>query len=585
MRRQRKTPLARGRVALVALVALVAAGAVAGALTFGVWAQPADLVFHGGPVITLDEAKPIAEALAVRGDRIVAVGDRRDVVSLEGNGTRVVDLEGRALLPGFIDAHGHLTFVAQVVDLANLAPPPVGRVDSIGALLGELRRYSSERGLGPGDWLVGFGYDDSLIAERRHPTRDDLDAVFPDRPVALRHVSGHLMSVNTVCLELAGIDASTPDPPGGLIRRRPGSRVPNGVLEEGPAFGRVMALVPRPSAQDQLAQLRRGLAQYASYGLTTAQDGLTSRAGLDLLRRAAAQGELSMDVIVYLSADQFQPGDLEPERLGRYEGGLKVGGVKMLLDGSPQGKTAYLTRPFVVPPDGQPEGYVGYPAMPQQEVDSRVAGYLDAGIPLLAHANGDAAADQLIHAVKAAGSRRELGDHRTVMIHSQIVREDQLDDLAVLGIIPSFFVAHTFFWGDWHRDSVLGPERADFISPARSALDRGIRPTFHNDAPIVPPDVMRLVWTGVNRRTRSGDILGPLERVSVLQALRAVTLNAAYQSFEEDDKGSLEVGKLADLVILESDPLATDPATLEDIAVIETFSHGRSIYASSGNAE
>lgn len=546
--------------------------------TLGAQAQPADLVFYGGPVITLDEAQPVAEALAVRGDRIVAVGDREDIAGLSGDGTRVVDLEGRALLPGFIDAHGHLTFVAQVIDLANLAPPPVGSVDSIAGLLRELQRYSSERGLGPGDWVVGFGYDDSLMAEQRHPTRDDLDRVFPDRPVALRHVSGHLMAVNSVCLELAGIDATTPDPPGGLIRRRKGSREPNGVLEEGSAFGRVLALLPQLSPEDQLAQLQRGLEQYASYGLTTGQDGLTSRAGLDLLRRAAAAGMLSIDVAVYLSAGQFQPSDFEGERLGEYEGGLKVAGVKMVLDGSPQGKTAFLTQPFLVPPDGQSAGYVGYPAMPQPEVDARVAAYLDAGIPLIAHANGDAAADQLIHALKAAGSERALGDHRTVMIHSQIVREGQLDDLAALGIIPSFFVAHTYFWGDWHRDSVLGPERADFISPARSALDRGIRITFHNDAPIVPPDVMRLVWAGVNRRTRSGDILGPLERVSVLQALHAVTLGAAYQSFEEDEKGSLEVGKLADLVILESDPLTADPATLKDIAVVETFSHGRSVY-------
>jgi predicted amidohydrolase YtcJ len=261
-----------------------------------------------------------------------------------------------------------------------------------------------------------------------------------------------------------------------------------------------------------------------------------------------------------------------------YRGRLALGGVKLVLDGSPQAKTAYLGTPYHVPPPGQPADYRGYPVVSQAFVDAALARFLPAGIPVIAHANGDAAGDMLIDAVARAVARSPGIDHRTVMIHAQTVREDQLDRMRELGMIPSFFAAHAFFWGDWHRDAVLGPERAARISPARSALARALPFTIHNDAPVVPPDAIRLLWAAVNRTTRSGALLGPEQRIGTLDALRALTANGAYQIFEERLKGTLAVGKRADLVILSRDPLQLGPEQLLELGVVETFSHGRSVF-------
>lgn len=539
-------------------------------------AQPADVVVRGA-VVTLAGESGVSTALAVRDEFIVALGDDALDSALVGPSTRVIDLAGRAVLPGFIDAHGHVTLSAQVVDMANAAPPPVGPVDSIASLRAALVAHRDERGLPAGQWVLGFGYDDSLLAERRHPTRADLDDLFPETPVALIHVSGHLGVLNSKGLELAEIGSDMSDPDGGVIRREPGSDRPNGVLEEN-AFFRIYGILPRPDLEQSLAALVRSLERYASYGITTVQDGATDPSLLPLLREAARRGLLPVDVSVFPQGAVLRDEQIDELEFGRYEGRLEIGGVKLMLDGSPQGKTAFLTRPFHVPPEGQSADYRGYPNMPQEQVDALVERYLSRGIPVLAHANGDAAADQLIEAVEKTGAKHELGDHRTVVIHAQVTREDQLDRYAELGMIPSFFSAHTFYWGDWHRDSVLGVERAERISPMRSAGRRGIPFTVHNDAPIVPPDMVRLLWASVNRRTRSGDILGPQQRIDVLTALRAMTSHAAFQTFEEDEKGTLEVGKLADLVVLSANPLEMAPEELLGLEVVETFSRGRSVY-------
>jgi predicted amidohydrolase YtcJ len=249
-----------------------------------------------------------------------------------------------------------------------------------------------------------------------------------------------------------------------------------------------------------------------------------------------------------------------------------------MLDGSPQGKTAYLSQPYYVVPEGRPADYRGYPAMNANQVMDLVMASAGKGHQIIAHANGDAAADQLIEAVQAMQAAQPGRDHRTVMIHAQTVREDQLDAMAELGIVPSFFSAHTFFWGDWHRDSVLGPERGARISPAASALAREIPFTLHSDAPVVPPDAMRLVSSVVTRKTRSGQVLGPEQRIDIMQALAALTRNGARQYFEERDKGTLEVGKLADLVILDRDPRRVPPDELATLPVRETWSRGRRIH-------
>ena len=530
----------------------------------------ADTLYRNGEVVALDEAGRVVEALAVRAGRIQALGSEADVRRCCGPRTEEVDLAGGALLPGFIDPHGHLTGVARASATADLAPPPVGPVETIADLQRTLRGHLEANAIASGEWLAGQGYDDSMLAERRHPTRDDLDAVSTAHPILVAHASGHLFAVNSRTLELAGLRADTPNPDGGVIRRRSGSREPDGVLEEMAGFA-LLGRIPAPSDARQLEQLDAAQRAYAAAGFTTVQDGATLPADWQLLERAARDGRLVVDVVSY---------PLLPARASIFESGiprdayvsrLRIGGAKLFLDGSPQGKTAWLSEPYVVPPEGQPAQYRGYPLMKDEALASGLDTVLAEDLQLLVHTNGDQAAQQLIDQLEAAQARAGRRARRPVMVHAQTVRDDQLDRMAEIGLTPSFFVSHTFFWGDWHRDSVLGPERAARISPVRSTLERGMRFTFHNDSPVTPPDALRLVWSAVNRRTRSGAVLGEAQCVGVLDALRGVTSNGAWQYGEERSKGTLEVGKIADLVVLSANPLRVPPEDLLSIEVLQTI--------------
>ena len=381
--------------------------------------------------------------------------------------------------------------------------------------------------------------------------------------------------MNSVALARLGIRADTPDPPGGHYRRGADGE-PNGVLEEtafraalGPIFGGLQNL-----GSERI--VRGGLETYMANGFTTAQDGAANPASVGDFTRAAAEAPLPIDVIAFPIMEAALA-DAVSERIGApYRGGFRVGGVKLVLDGSPQGKTAWLTRRYHVVPDGRGPEYAGYATYP----DARVAAWIDLAFERAwpGRAAKDAAADQLIRAVRKATDRRGRGDRRTVMIHAQTVRDDQLDAMADLDMVPSFFTAHTFYWGDWHRDSVLGPVRADRISPTRSALDRGLRFTAHHDSPVVKPNPLRILHATVNRRTRSGDILGPSERVDALTALKSTTLWAARQHFEEGDKGSIEVGKLADFAVLSGDPLRVPIDALMALSVRGTVKRGEWVY-------
>jgi predicted amidohydrolase YtcJ len=287
---------------------------------------------------------------------------------------------------------------------------------------------------------------------------------------------------------------------------------------------------------------------------------------------------LSLDIVSYLYLQK--PEQILPPagEFGQYDGRFKLGGVKLVLDGSPQGKTAYLSHPYHVVPDGQKNDYRGYPNYPTDEVNAMVSEVLTHNVPLIAHANGDAMEEILIDAVAASYAKGVKGKGRSVMIHAQTVREDQLDRMAQLGMIPSFFSSHVFFWGDYHRDSVLGSVRGARISPAKSALDRKMIFTTHNDSPIVPPDMIRLLWATSQRETRSGKILGAEQRIPIYDALKSVTVNAAYQNFEEGIKGSIEVGKNADFVILSENPLKLQPADLLKLKVMQTISRGKTVF-------
>ena len=533
--------------------------------------EKADLIISSNKVILMtghQKAQPLS--IAIQNKKIVWIGSHTEAKKIQG---QRINYHNQAILPGFIDAHGHASYLAFATQVANIASPPVGEVTTIKDLQENLKKFIKDSDLKPGEWVMGLGYDDSLLAEQRHPTKIDLDAVSTDHPIYLIHVSAHLGAANSMGLSLANINSESNDPPGGKIRRYENSLEPNGVFEETAAYP--LQQLAMSAYKDPIGSVKKAMDIYARNGITTAQDGASSQETIALMQAADAQGMINLDIISYPIGQNGLDQNLDSINFGNYKGRLKIGGIKLILDGSPQGKTAYLTEPYYKPPHNEPDSYKGYPLIPQSEVSKWVKRYADLNIPIMAHANGDAAADMLIEAVKNADITT---DHRTIMIHAQTVREDQLDQMKELSIIPSYFSTHTFYWGDWHRDSVFGEDRAKRISPTKSTLNRKIPFTVHNDAPVVPPDMIRLLWSTTNRKTRSGKVLGEEQKISTYSALEAMTINAAFQHFEDDIKGSIEVGKLADLVVLSEDPLSIPVNELLKLKIMATYSHGKEIF-------
>jgi len=536
-----------------------------------------DTIYRGGDIVTVDEDRPTAEAVAVRDGTILAVGDEAEVLAHKGPGTEIVDLEGKTLAPGLIDGHAHFFGFGVQAVAANLLAPPDGEVRNIEDLVATLREWAKGDDVKRTGWIFGMGYDDAMLAEHRHPTRDDLDRVSTDIPVIAIHISGHLSAVNSKALRLVGYGMPTPDPEGGVIRRRPGTREPNGVLEELAHLSVLARVFGSLSEDDQMYFLEKAQEMATRFGYTTAQEGRATAAAHTVLARAAEQGRLAIDVVSYLDYANQEPLHSGWNR-HEYENHYRVGGMKITLDGSPQGRTAWRTEPYLIPPEGQEKGYAGYPAIPDDDV---VVGLYETAYQnhwqVLTHANGDAAIDQMIRGLRAAEEKYGREDRRPVLVHGQFVRQDQLDALKELGVIPSLFPMHTFYWGDWYR-RVIGPERAAEISPTRSVLDRGMIFTSHTDAPVTLPNLMRVLWATVNRVSRSGEVIGPGERVTPLEALESMTIWSAYQHFEEDTKGSIEPGKLADFVILSGNPLEIDPMNIADIEVLATIKEGQTVY-------
>ncbi len=549
-------------------------------------AQTADAIYTGGPIITMNDAAPRAEAVAVKDGKIIAVGTKAEVEKFKAAGTKAIDLAGKTLLPGFIDGHGHCFGTGFQAVSANLLPPPDGGVDSIAKLQEVLRAYASTDIAKRFNIIIGFGYDDSQLAEHRHPTRQELDAVSADIPIMVTHQSGHLASMNSKALELAGITGESVNPQGGVIRREADGKTPNGVLEETAYMLSAGRVLPK-LGPEQLAQLAlAGQELYIRHGYTTAQEGGAVGPMHSSFVKLAEAGQMKIDVVSYVNMmSSDEPTELSSLWYSRtYKNGYRVGGVKIMLDGSPQGKTAHLTQPYFKPPSGLPASYRGYETLSDAAIYAKVQQAFAKGWQILAHCNGDAAIDQYIGAVREAAAKDGPADRRSVAIHAQTARLDQLDSMKELGIMPSFFGMHCFYWGDWHRDETLGPARAERISPAQSALRRGMIFTQHHDSPVAQPSAIRILSSVVTRRTRSGDILGADERISVNDALKSLTIWGAYQHFEEKSKGSLETGKVADFVVLSADPFAVNIEDLDELTVVETIKSGKSIYKADAKA-
>ena len=541
----------------------------------------ADTVYLNGEVITVDEKKPSAEAIATRNGLIMAVGSTQYISGFIGPATRVIELRNNTVVPGFIDAHSHFAGVGTQAIVANLLPAPDGPVNTIEDLQESLRDFMENSPIVEKyNVVIGFNYDDSQLKEMRHPNRHDLDAVSTDIPVVVMHQSGHLGAYNSKALSLMGINAETADPAGGVIEREADGKTPSGVMQENAHFMIFFRLIPDFTKEDLVDLYKAGELSYVSNGFTTVQEGKTDQATLNVLPEIAANTGFDIDIISY--PDIAVLGDiplLHGNLMSRkYSNGFRIGGVKLTFDGSPQGKTAWFTEPYLEPPAGQPASYAGYPAFTDEKALEWLSLAFQNDWQVLVHTNGDAAIDQLIRLIETIAAGQDLGDHRTVMIHGQFTREDQVNKLKSLGIFPSLYPMHTFYWGDWHRDSVAGPERAANISPTGWLIEEDFPFTIHSDAPVTFPNSMRILDSAINRVTRSDKVLGQEHKLAPMDALKAITLWAAYQNFEETIKGSIEVGKQADFVILDANLLSVNPREIHNIKILNTINNDKIIF-------
>ncbi|MFM8702540.1 MAG: amidohydrolase [Planctomycetia bacterium] len=545
-------------------------------------AAPADRIIRGGPIVTVNPAQPTAEAVAIAGGKIVAVGSEADVMQHKGAATEVVDLGGRTLVPGFVDGHSHFYSLIDVQTQALCASPPAGPCQTVADVIAALEKVRARRKLGPGKFVMGFGYDPELLAEKRAPTKQELDAAFPDTPVILVHVSGHGAMLNSKALAAYGVTAATPTPVGGVIGREPGSQEPDGLLFE-TAFLPIFSKVPGPDGEEAIKLLESGQDLYLREGITTAQEGATMKHQVDLLRTLADRGGLKLDLVLLPFITEIdaifagKPPRNEPE----YKNRLRIGGVKALMDGSPQGRTAAFTTPYLTAGPAGQKDWRGELSFPQAVLNDFVKKVYDGGATLFVHCNGDAAIDALLEAHRFASGGEPAKPRGTVGVHSQFIRRDQLEKYKAWSITPSFFTIHCFYFGDTHVAN-RGAAQADFISPMKSARALGLRPANHTDFNVAPLDQIFTMHTAVNRVSRSGRTIGADERITPLEALEALTLDGARLYGEEAKKGSIETGKLADLVVLSANPLTVPPATIQTIRVEETIKEGKTVWKRGG---
>ena len=539
-----------------------------------------------------DETAPDSDSVAVSDGRIIAVGSRQEL-SAQFPTFRVEDADGY-LLPAFIDPHSHYTNLA----MAQLQIPLDG-LSSEAQIEAAVREYISQNNPARGEWLTARGWDNNGFPMARRLTLEFIDRLTPDNPLIICHKSGHVGYLNSEAMRRLGIDGSTESPAGGLIEKKNGQ--PTGYFEEN-AFIEYQKKIPLPGVERLSTAFERAQKIYAENGIATIQDGMIVREMSGIYKMLMGGGRQKLDLVAYAGPDDYlelkrelfcgSDGYVNQIRRGGsddstnhmrrdctdgYKNRIRLGGVKIFLDGSPQGRTAWMREPYL--PDGSGvNDYRGYGTMTDDEVVSAMRFAAENKTQLLAHCNGDAAAEQFLRCYEVVlREYPEIRDLRFVIIHGQLMGRDQLTRAAELGVMASFFVAHILHWGDTHIKN-FGLDRASRISPAGSAARAGLRFTFHQDSPVIMPDMLETISAAVTRVTRGGVLLGSDERISASDALRAVTLDAAYQYGEENEKGSITVGKRADLVLLDRDITTSRHEDIAGIRVVGTWKDGKRIF-------
>ena len=519
-------------------------------------------LFYNGTILTMDRNNPEAAAVAVEGDRITEVYEEAPSDWREER----VDLGGRTLLPGFIDGHSHFVACANALSQCDLSG-----AHNFHDIVILMKKFLQERRIPKGAWVIGTNYDHNFLEEKRHPDRYVLDKISSEHPVLVIHISNHMGVANSLALCQHQLDASAEDPQGGRYGRFAEDGSLDGYMEEN-AFMDFRKADTAFDLETMKTNIEEAQKLYARHGITTIQDGMVNEALYQLLKLLAEQGLFKIDVVGYVDLEHCRSLYQERTKEHAYQDHFRLGGYKIFLDGSPQGRTAWMKEPY----EGSDD--CGYPVHADDDLCRLITEALEDGAQLLAHCNGDAAAEQYVDQfTKVMEEHPDWETHRPVMIHAQLVQKAELRRMKELEMIPSFFVAHTYYWGDIHLQN-FGRVRAERVSPVQDAIQAGLRYTFHQDTPVLPPDMMKTIGCAVNRITREGVLLAKEQSVTVQQALEAVTIHAAYQYGEEADKGSIEAGKKANFVILEQNPLSVPVGELEKIRVFQTIADGEAIF-------
>lgn len=541
--------------------------------------QSADAIYKNGFILTMAGSKPnYVEALAVKDGKISFAGNEQNAIRLKGNQTKIIDLAGKTLLPGFLDAHSHYINSLLVANQCQLYAPPSGPGRDVPSIIAELKAYATAHKIPKGELITGYGYDDTVMPNNRLLNRDDLDEAFPDNPVRVEHVSMHGTVMNSLALKKYGISAETKTPAGGIIVRKPGTEEPWGLIME-TAYLPVIEQSEPLTAQQEIAFTRAGQKLYAAAGVTTAHEGASHLPQIQTIQRATDAGANIIDVVAYpfiTDVDRVLA-EIPLDQWGQYHQRFKIGGVKITLDGSPQGRTAAFTTPYLTGGPGGEKDWKGEPTFPQDLANKMVKKVYEMKVPLLLHCNGDAAIDAFITAYEYARAGDYSRPWNVTTIHTQFMRKDHIPKFVKYKVRPSFYTLHTFYFAEAHIAN-RGKEQASYISPMRDAIDAGLRPSNHTDFVVAPLDQMMMLHSAVNRISRSGIEVGPQQRVTPYEGLKAMTEWVAEQYGEQASKGTLEVGKLADMVILDKDPLQVPPQSIKEIKVMETIKEGSTIF-------
>ena len=546
----------------------------------------ADTILVNGTVITVDDARPTAEAVALKGDRILYVGSNEEVRQCAGRATRVIDVGGKTVLPGFIEPHTHFMSFGVRLGMVNVRTPPNNSIEDVLARIRERAATTPK-----GQWIEAQGYEHTAIAEKRWPTRAELDAAAPDNPLVITYRSSHVWMVNSVALKLAGIDDDTPQPEGGHMDRDPRTGKLTGVLREKAASRPVTSLVPHPTLKELKDGVELAGREYNSVGITSTHDAGTGDTP-DYYRayqETIDEGRLKVRVYLMIHDLPYKRFYLERDlglRTGFGSDWLRLGAVKTCSDGSIQVHTCAFYDPYISSdtddPTKDPRGVLQFSPEGQKKLVLEAHGK---GYQVAIHAQGDRGVDVALDAIENAMTQVPRPNPRHRIEHCQGVTREALQRMSRLGVIASFYPHHLWYWGDRHIHDFLGMERAQRLDPMRTAIDLGVVTVAHSDTPIALPkdplfatDPLFGIWCAVNRKTRAGVVLGEDERITPMEGLRAYTINAAYAAFEEGTKGSITAGKLADLVVLGDNPLTVDPWEIRNIPVERTIVGGEVVY-------